>query len=74
MVERIYRKREVRRLYGNPPLSTFDFWVNTGRVPKSDFQLGAQTPGWTEGLLARHQAAHRRGETATKASPPQTTE
>jgi hypothetical protein len=73
MVERIYRKKEVRRLYGNPPLSTFDYWVSKGRVPKSDFQLGAQTPGWTEGLLQRHQAGLRQAEIAAK-NPPQNTE
>jgi hypothetical protein len=63
MVQTIYRKRQVRKLYGDPPLSTFNDWVKTGRVPKPDVQLGPQTPGWTEGLIERDQAARIRTTT-----------
>jgi hypothetical protein len=53
--QRIYRAREVRAFYGNPSLATFAYWRRVGRVPQPDVQLGEQIPGWTEGLIERHQ-------------------
>jgi predicted DNA-binding transcriptional regulator AlpA len=68
MVQRIYRKKDVQKLYGNPPQSTFDYWISTGRVPRPNVQLGSQTPGWTEDLIERDQAAR-----ITHRQPPENT-
>jgi hypothetical protein len=54
-VQRIFRSREVRRFFGDPPQSTFNYWRKKGRIPQPDVQLGEQVPGWTEGLIERHQ-------------------
>jgi hypothetical protein len=54
-VQRIYRRKQVQKLYGDPPQSTFNYWRKVGRIPQPDVQLGEQVPGWTEGLIERHQ-------------------
>jgi hypothetical protein len=54
-VQRILRAKEVRAIFGNAPLATFNYWRRVGRVPQPDVQLGDQVPGWTEGLIERHQ-------------------
>jgi predicted DNA-binding transcriptional regulator AlpA len=54
-VQRIYRRREVQELFGNPPISTFYFWMKIGRVPKPDCMIGESTPGWFESTIERHQ-------------------
>jgi hypothetical protein len=52
----IHRKRAAKRFFGDPPDSTWHDWIKRGLVPEPDVELGPQTPGWTEGLIARHQA------------------
>jgi hypothetical protein len=54
-VQRIYRAREVRAIYGNASLATFHYWRKVGRIPQPDVKLGEQVPGWSEGLIADHQ-------------------
>jgi len=55
MVEKVYSRREVRRFYGDPANSTFYYRIKTGLIPAPDVALGPDTPGWTEGLITRHQ-------------------
>jgi hypothetical protein len=55
MVEKIFRRLEVKRAYGDPPWSTFYHRQQTGDIPKPDVMLGDDTPGWTEGHINRHQ-------------------
>jgi predicted DNA-binding transcriptional regulator AlpA len=59
MPERIFRLVEVKRFYGNPSNSTFYDRIKRGLIPAPDVELGPQTPGWTEGLIERDQAAKR---------------
>jgi hypothetical protein len=59
MVEEIFRRAEVRRFYGNPPWSTFYDRIKKGLIPSPDVELAPDTPGWSGGLLQRHQTALR---------------
>jgi predicted DNA-binding transcriptional regulator AlpA len=59
MPERIFRLVEVKPFYGNPSNSTFYDRIKRGLIPAPDVELGPQTPGWTEGLIERDQAAKR---------------
>jgi predicted DNA-binding transcriptional regulator AlpA len=54
-VQRIYRRREVQKLYGDQPDSSFYYRIKTGDIPKPDVMLGPDTPGWTEDLIKRDQ-------------------
>jgi predicted DNA-binding transcriptional regulator AlpA len=77
VIQRILRRFEVMRLYGDPPPSTFYDRIKNGHIPAPDFELGPQTPGWTEGLIARHQAAritrdHRLAEPTENDEPEKT--
>jgi hypothetical protein len=57
--EIVHRRKKVREFYGNPPWSTFYAWLAKGLIPAPDIQLGKSTPGWTDGLITRHQEERR---------------
>jgi len=59
VVEKIHRRETVRGFYGNPPLSTFYARIEKGLIPRPDVELGPNTPGWSDGAIARHQATLR---------------
>jgi hypothetical protein len=55
MVERVYRKSQVRELYGNPPMSTFHNRMAAGHIPRPDVMLSDRCPGWTQTCIEQHQ-------------------
>jgi hypothetical protein len=59
VAEKIHRRDAVRGFYGNPPLSTFYDRMSKGLIPRPDVALSPSTPGWTDGLIARHQQGLR---------------
>jgi len=57
--EIVHRRERVREFFGNPSWSTFYDWLSKGLIPPPDVELGPSTPGWTDGLITRHQKERR---------------
>ena len=58
--EKIHRRKAVKAFYGNPPNSTFYEHIKRKLIPEPDIELGPSMPGWTDGLITRHQETLRR--------------
>lgn len=58
--ETIHRRKAVKAFYGNPPDSTFYEHIKRKLIPEPDIELGPSMPGWTDGLITRHQETLRR--------------
>jgi hypothetical protein len=57
--EIIHRKAAAKARFGNPPDSEWYKGIKERRYPAPDFELGPQTPGWSDGHIERHQKAMR---------------
>src|SRR5262249_22449792 len=70
--EIVHRRERVREFFGNPSWSTFYDWLSKGLIPPPDVELGPSTPGWTDGLITRHQKERRlaAAPAAAPAAPP----
>jgi predicted DNA-binding transcriptional regulator AlpA len=66
MPEIVYRRNQVREFFGNPPWATFYARIKSGDIPAPDFQLGPQTPGWTQSTIERAQAARIKQQPANR--------
>ena len=61
-IDELLRRKPVKKIYGDPPESTFAHRIKNGDVPPPDAMLGPQTPAWFRSTIERDlEAKAKRG-------------